>query len=120
MFTFWGGKFLAKQFVCIFLNHDFCFEIQPRGEAEVFVKWPGIAVNAAMFTAPIGVDAGLETHVRAVIVSNNCAGFVLEKLSAGKRVLFWVPVGIAFQMNFFKTVGRIASGATSGRRIASH
>ena len=60
-----------------------------------------------MFAAAIHIDAGVETNVRAVVVSDNGFGAVLEKLRAWERIFFRIPFLIAFEMDFLKTIRRI-------------
>src|SRR5438105_1009730 len=75
-----------------------------------------IAVNAPMLAAAIRVDARFETDIRAIVVSDNFAGAVLEKLRARQRVFLRVPIRIRFQMNLFETIGRIAICAARWQR----
>ena len=49
------GQLLAQQPGRVLFDHDLRFEIQPGRKAEVFVRGPGVAVDAAMFAAAIGI-----------------------------------------------------------------
>ena len=101
-------------------DHDPGFEIKAGRESKVLMERPRVAVNAAVLAAAVRIDAGFEAHVRAVVVSDNGAGGVLEKLRARQRILFGIPVGVGFEVDFLEPVGRIAGGAAAGERVAGH
>jgi len=113
---FFGGKLFAQEFGSVFLDHDFGFEIEAGRETEVFVERAGVAVDAAVLAAAIGIDAGFESDVGAVVVSDDGAGAVFKELGARGRVFFGVPVGIGFEVEFLEAIGRIAGCAAGGRR----
>ena len=77
---------------------------------------PGVTIDATVLAAPIGIDAGLETDVRAVVIRDDGAGAVFEELGAGRRVFFRIPIGIGFEMDFLEAIGRIAGCAARGQR----
>ena len=60
-----------------------------------------------MLAAAIRIHARLEADVRAVVVGDDGFGTVLEKLRARKRVFLRIPILIAFEMDFLKTIRRI-------------
>ena len=52
------------------------------------MRGPGIAIHTAVLASAIGVDAGLETNVRAFIVRDNGAGGIAQEL-CGRG---WIPL----------------------------
>jgi hypothetical protein len=51
---------------------------------------PGVAVNAAVFTASVGVDAGIEANIGAVILSDDRFGSIAQVLSVGLFALAYL------------------------------
>ena len=80
----------------------------------------GIAINAAMLTAAIGVYARFEADIRTVVVTNYRACSVPQKLRSGERIFVRIPIRVRFQVNFLKPVGRIAGSSASWNRIREH
>ena len=111
-----GGKLFAQEFGRVFLDHDFGFEIEAGGEAEILVEGAGVAVDAAVLAAAIGIDAGFETDIGTVVVSDDRAGAVFEKLSARRGIFFRIPIRIRFEMKFLEAIRRVADCAARGRR----
>ena len=70
-----------------------------------------------MLASAIRVHAGFEANIRTVVVTDDGAGVVLEKLGGGQSFVFGVPIQIPFQLNLFEAVSRIASRATTGDGI---
>jgi hypothetical protein len=64
-----------------------------------------------MLAATIRIDAGFEAYIRAVIVGNDGACAVAQKLSARQRIFFRVPVGIRFELNLLEAIRGIARRA---------
>src|SRR5206468_8980642 len=60
-------------------------EVEPRGEPQVLVSRPGIAIDASVLTATIRVDRGLEAHVRAVVAGDHRTRGVAQQLGADPR-----------------------------------
>ena len=61
-------QFLAQQFRRLRLHHDFRLKVQPRGEAQIFVKGTRVTINTTRFAAAIRVDAVREGHIGAVVL----------------------------------------------------
>src|SRR5258708_31054494 len=80
------------------------------------MKGPGVAVDAAMLAAAVGVDTRVEADVRTLIISDDGARAVFEELGARQGILFRVPIGIGFEMDFLEAVGRVAGRPARGRR----
>ena len=80
------------------------------------MEWPRVAVDAAVFAASIRVDAGLEPDIRAVVIGNDRFGFIPKKLGARQRILLWIPILVAFEMNLLETIRRIFSCAARWQR----
>ncbi|MDO9148201.1 MAG: ABC transporter ATP-binding protein, partial [Hydrogenophaga sp.] len=66
------------------LGDDLRFKIQPRREVQVAVRGPGVAVNAAVFAAAVGVEAEGEADVGRVVSGDGVAG-VFERDLRGRR-----------------------------------
>ena len=47
-----------------------------------------IAVDTAVLAAPVGVDAGVEAHVRAVVVADDRAGRVGVEVGGRSHLIF--------------------------------
>src|SRR5262249_45085722 len=71
-------------------------------------------------TTAIRIDAGLETDIRTVIVSDDRAGLIFQKLGMRERILFGIPFGIRFEMDFFKPVWRVACRSAADGGFAGH
>src|SRR5688572_16984062 len=52
------GELGAQQFRCAWLHQDAAFKFQSGAETEIFVRWAGEAVGAAVFAAAIGRTPG--------------------------------------------------------------
>src|SRR6185369_5493529 len=81
--------------------------------------WPRITIDAAMFAAAVGIDAGIESDVRAVVVGNDAGAVIAEKLGARTlRTIVVLLVGITvlvrFEVDFFEPIGRVFQRATAG------
>jgi hypothetical protein len=98
---------LAQELRSILFHHDPGFEIQAGGKTKVLVKRAGVAIDAAVLAAAIGIYARFKADVGAVVIRNNLARAVAQELRARVRILFGVPIGIGLEMDFFEAVGRI-------------
>ena len=79
-----------------------------------------VAVDATVFATAIGIDAGLEADVRTVVVRDNRAGAIAEKLGARQGIVLRVPIRIRLDMNFLEAVRRVVRGAAmSGGKALS-
>ena len=58
------GEALLQQGCGIGLGHQSGFEVEARREPQLRMAFPGIAIDAAMLAAPIGVGAIVEGHPR--------------------------------------------------------
>jgi hypothetical protein len=66
-----------------------------------------------MLTATIGIDAGAEGNIRAVVVGDDGLGMVTEKLGARSGIVLGVPINIAFECKVLEAIGRVAASAAS-------
>ena len=78
------------------------------------MKWARIAVDAPVLATPIGIDAGGKANIWAVVVSNNRAAAVFEKLRAREGIFPGIPVGVRFQPDLFEAIRRIFRHAAMG------
>ena len=61
------------------------------------MRWPCIAINAAMFTTAIRIEAHLEPDIRAVILGDDgarCVGQVLGRRTAQRIDVFFVKLNL--------------------------
>ena len=65
----------ASSFTMIFVSKS-----RPAEKPEIFVGRPGVAVDAAVLAAAIGIDARVEADVGAVVVGDDALGSIVEKL----------------------------------------
>jgi hypothetical protein len=77
--------------------------------------WECITVEAPVLAAAIQVEAVLEAEVRAVVVGAAAAA-VAQEQGARQRVLLGVPIGLPFQGDALKAIGRVAPDGASPRR----
>src|SRR4029453_11460913 len=90
-------------------------EIDAGAEAEILVARPGVAVDAAVLAAPVGVQAEAEADVRAVVLRQHAAArvtVVRRGHLAGRAV--WLDV------ERLVPVGRITAGAARRPRRLGH
>ncbi|MEC9241960.1 MAG: hypothetical protein VYA48_04820, partial [Gemmatimonadota bacterium] len=70
-------RFLAEgageQLRGVLLDEDTGFEIEAGGESEVLVGGAGVAVDAAVFTTSVWIDAEAKTHVGTVVLGQDRA-----------------------------------------------
>jgi hypothetical protein len=78
------------------------------------MKWPRIAINAAVLAAAVRIDAGFEADIGAVVVRNNRGRPIAQKLGARKRIILRIPIRVGLQMDFFEAVGRVGFRAAVG------
>src|SRR5262245_57869454 len=72
-----------------------------------------------MLAAAVRIDAGAEANVRAVVVIDDAARAVLEKLRGGRRIFHRVPIRVPFDPNFLEAIGRIVGCAPAMDRMRS-
>ena len=78
-----GSQRAPQESGSAFLHEDLRLEIEPSGEAQILVGGPREAVDAAVLAAPIGVHAGVEAHVWAVVSSDGAARGVAAVAGGG-------------------------------------
>ena len=81
---------------------------------------PREAVNTAMLAAAVGIDAGVETNIRAVVVGYDGAGRVFQELGPRQRILIRIAISIGFEMESLEPVRRVSSSAATGKRFGFH
>ena len=107
----------AQQVRRAVFHHDFGFKVQPGREPQILMEWPGVAIDASVFAAAIGIDACVEPNIGAVVVSDYGLRLVVEELRCGRGVIFGVPIGVAFQFELLESVGRIGRCAARGNGL---
>src|ERR1051326_968729 len=65
---------------------------------------PCVTVDAPMLAATVGINAGVEPDIGAVVVIDYGAGAVMKKLRTGPRVLCRIETRIALQVNACKAL----------------
>jgi hypothetical protein len=76
-----------------------------RTKARGIRETDGRSSRCTRARSRVRIDAGFEAHVRAVVVSDNRAGVVLEELRPRQRILIGVPLGIELEMELFEASG---------------
>ena len=71
------------------------------------MKGAGVAIDATVLAAAIRIDAGLEAHVRTVVVVDDGVGMVFEELRLRRWFVRVAPVRVAFERDLFKAVWRV-------------
>ena len=71
-----------------------------------------IAIAASVLTSSIRIDSCVERYVRALIEGDHSLGRIPQELGFDSRILYWVPIRVAFQHNRLKPVDRILDSAT--------
>ena len=74
------GKRALQQPRGVDLGVELGLEIEPRRVAEVGMRWPRVAVDAAVLAAPIGVDRLVEAYVGAVVGGDDALGRLARNL----------------------------------------
>ncbi len=78
------------------------------------MRWTRVTVDAAVLTTAIWIQARGKADVRAVVVGNDRLAVVHEKLCPRQPILFGIPLGIRFEMDFLEAVWRIFRRAPVG------
>ena len=73
-------QFTAQQLWRACFHHDLAFEIESGGKAEIFVRWSGVTIDAAMFAPSIRIQACLKPNIRTVVTTDDRFGFVAKIL----------------------------------------
>src|SRR5437879_13461141 len=77
-----------------------------------------IAIGAAVFAAAVGIDAGAEADVGAVVAGDDGARGIFQELSLReRRILICYVVGIRLVMKALKAIGRIMRSAAAVDRF---
>src|SRR5712691_7398032 len=79
----------------------------------------GETIDAAMLAPPVGIDAGIEANVGAVVVIDDGARFVFQENGVGGRVLRLVPFACLIG-RFFESIRRITRGPAPSPLFSAH
>ena len=87
------GQLLLQQPRRLRLEEQLGFEIQAGRQPHVGVGGPGVAIDAPMLAAAIGVDRAVEADVRAVVAADDRAGALRRQagLELGRRIVLVTP-----------------------------
>jgi len=72
-----------------------------------------IAIDASVFAATVGIDAGFKTNVRAIVGGDDGPGFVFEKLVGRGRGLFRGRIRVRFIRKPLESIGGIAARSSA-------
>src|SRR5262249_19247196 len=114
---FRGRQLTSQQLGSVFLDEDFRLKIKAGGEAEILVRGPSKTVRAPMFASAIRIDAGVEADVGAIVVGDDGAGVVGEKLRGGGGGFVGWCVGVALVVKEGEAVGGVVGGAAATGRF---
>ena len=100
------GQLGAQQFCRVGFGKNLRLKVQARAQAQVGMRGPRIAIDAAMLAALVGVDALLKANVGRLVAADDGAGVSQGDcgLGAGQvvRVLFVIPwpIHVFWQQGF--------------------
>jgi hypothetical protein len=106
-------EFLAKQRRSGLLDEDLGLEVETGRVAEIFVGRARITIGTAMFTASVGIQAGVEGDVRTLVEDDRASGGVGEELGseAGLGIRFSIGHDLRLvELGSLRTVRRIEIG----------
>src|SRR5262249_23667638 len=87
----WRCEFVAQQLRRVLLDEDLRLEIKSRGEAEVLVVRTSETIDAAVLTPTVGINARVESNIRAVVVIDDAARVVIQERRLNGGVFRLVP-----------------------------
>src|SRR5206468_299881 len=111
------GQLLGQQLGRAVLDEDARLEVEARGEAQVLVRRPREAVDAAVLAAAVGIEARLERHVGAVVARDDRARGVAQKSRARVGALVVGRVGVGDVVDLLEAVGRVLGRASRLRGL---
>ena len=86
-------QFPTQQLRSVAFYENAGLKIQARRESEVFVGWASVAIDTAVLTPSIRVQAVFETHIGAVISGNDALAAVVDEFGRRPEILafefFW-------------------------------
>ena len=108
------GERGAEQLGRTVLDEDPALEVESGRESQVLVGRPGVAVDAAVLAAAVGVERCVEAQIRTSVPGYDRPGAVRNELGPGP---FFAPVpGFHFDMDRFETVRRVVRYSTALER----
>jgi hypothetical protein len=81
-------QFGAQQFRQVLLGNEAGLEIQSGRPAQVAVRGPGIAINAAVLAAPVGIEPHVEGQIGRLVAAQRRARLLPAQFGAQRRGLF--------------------------------
>ena len=111
------AQLLFEQGHGIGLGDQLGFKIQPRRQIPVSVAGPGVTINAAMFTATVGIERAVKRQVRRLVAGDDAfCGFAAHLGRPARRHLLKPAVIAGDNALRRKTVMRITGGTATARR----
>src|ERR1017187_1763048 len=113
---------MTQQLGSVLLDDDLRFKIEPGGKTKIFVVRTGVAIDAAVLAATVGIDARFEADVRAGVAGDDGDAGIPIKLRLRRGIVRLVPLLIAFIRGMLEAIGRILRrpAATNGFTRAHH
>jgi len=109
----------AQELGQLVLHGDLGLEVEPRREAEVLVRGPRVAVDAAVLAAAVRVDADVEADVGTVVVGERRARGVAQELRArvGRKLVREPLVGVRRERRALEAVRGCGLRAPAAERL---
>src|SRR5207247_5573553 len=91
------------------------------GKAEVLVRRPRVAIDAAVLAAAIRIDTRLKPDVGTVVGSDDGTSIIAQELGGRAGSLLIGPaIGVAIVANQLEAIGRSRCGAPTANHVAFH
>ncbi len=82
------------------------------------MRRPRIAVNATVLAAAVGIDARLETNIRAFVMRDNGASEIPVKTCRQRwNLIVWPLIGIGIDAQGLEAVRRVSGRAAAVNRV---
>ena len=119
-----AAELRGQQLGQVLLDQNLRLEVEAGGKPEVLVARPGVAVDAAVLAAAVGVDAEAEAEVGTVVGRKGGAAAVDEEPGARRGPFGLLAVGldrVELDMQRLEAVGGVEDGgaAAVGRGAAA-
>ncbi len=113
-------QFAFEQFGRVGLHEQLGFEIEPRRQAEISVRRPREAIDAAVLAAAIRIDRAIEGNVGRIVAGDDLAGGVDRHRGLKRRQLVQaLPAVIESDAGQrLETPGRVRHGAAAAAALA--
>ena len=118
--VFGRGKLARQELGGAFLGEQLGFEIEPGREPHIRVGRPGVAVEAAVLAAPIGIDRAIESNVGRLVARDDGLGLFPRHLGGERfdRFIARPAVVNILALLEFEAPGGVGRGAATAPEIS--